>query len=139
MIEEIGTPENVESYVEKALKEKRKIPGFGHRVYKTYDPRSKVLKEYARKLSLKMNDAKYFPIAEKLEKVVVEKLAHKKIFPNVDLYSGIVYKLLGFPKEIYTAIFAIARVVGWTAHVIEYTKSNKDNKTVRRLCWTYER
>lgn len=133
MIEEIGIPENVEDYVEKALKEKRKIPGFGHRVYKTYDPRSKVLREYARKLSLKMNDTKYFPVAEQLEKIVVEKLAHKKIFPNVDLYSGIVYKLLGFPKEIYTAIFAIARVVGWTAHVIEYTKSNK----IIRPCGVY--
>lgn len=133
MIEDIGLPENVESYVEEALKEKRKIPGFGHRVYKTYDPRSKVLREYARKLSSKMDDIKYFPVTEKLEKVVVEKLAHKKIFPNVDLYSGIVYKLLGFPKEIYTTIFAIARVVGWTAHIIEYNKFNK----IIRPCGVY--
>jgi len=133
MVEEIDLVENVENFVETALKEKRKIPGFGHRVYKTYDPRSIVLKEYAKELSLKLGDTKYYPITEKLEEVVIKKLGHRKIFPNVDLYSGIVYKLLGFAKELFTVIFALARVVGWTAHVIEYTSENK----IIRPCGIY--
>ena len=125
MLEEIGRPEKAEKYIMNALKEKKKIMGFGHRVYKTMDPRAKILKEYAIKLSDKYNDRRLIDIALKVEEVMKREVSKKGIYPNVDFYSGIVYKFLGIPKDLYTPVFAIARVVGWTAHVLEYTEANR--------------
>lgn len=126
MLDEIGSIENVERYVEKSLKIKRKIMGFGHRVYKTYDPRAIFIKKLLEKLITdRSNDSyKYFEMAKKLEEVLTNNPV-KRLYPNIDLYSGIFYNHLGFPKEMFTALFALSRVVGWTAHVIEYTKDNK--------------
>ncbi|RKZ01475.1 MAG: citrate synthase [Candidatus Hydrothermota bacterium] len=125
MIEEIGSVENVEPYIKNALAQRRRIMGFGHRVYKTYDPRARILKEYARKLSQKSGQTKWFEIAEKIEEVVIRELGAKGVFPNVDFYSAIVYKMLDLPKEIFTPLFAAARVAGWTAHVLEYLQNNR--------------
>ena len=108
-----------------AIKEHRRVMGFGHRVYKAYDPRARILKEYAERLSKEKKNTKWTQIAEKIEEVMIREKGKKGIFPNVDFYSGIIYNLLGFPKEVFTPIFAIARVVGWTAHVLEYLQSNR--------------
>ncbi len=125
MLQEIGTVENVEPYILNALKEHRRIMGFGHRVYKAYDPRARILKGYAERLSREKGDTRWLEIAEKIEEIMIREKGKKGIFPNVDFYSGIIYNLLGFPKEVFTPIFAIARVVGWTAHVLEYLQANR--------------
>ncbi len=125
MLDEIGTPDKAEEYVLNALKEKRRIMGFGHRVYKTYDPRARILKEYAEYLSDKYGDRKYIEIGERIENIMIRELGKKGIFPNVDFYSGIVYQFLGIPRDLFTPIFAMARSVGWAAHVCEYTANNR--------------
>jgi len=125
MLDEIGTPDKAEEYVMNALKEKRRIMGFGHRVYKTYDPRARILKEYAEYLSDKYNDRKYIEIGERIEKIMIRELGKKGIFPNVDFYSGIVYQFLGIPRDLFTPVFAMARSVGWAAHVCEYVQNNR--------------
>ncbi len=125
MLDEIGTPDRVEEYVKNALMEKRRIMGFGHRVYKTYDPRARILKQYAEKLSDKYGDRKWISIGEKIEEMMIRELGKKGIFPNVDFYSGIVYSFLGIPRDLFTPVFAMARSVGWAAHVCEYTQNNR--------------
>ncbi len=127
MLREIGSIKNVKSWYANALKEKRKIMGFGHRVYKAYDPRARVLRPLAEYLA-KNNEQtkKLFGIAERLEREVISTLgAEKKIFPNVDFYSGIVYSALNIPPEMFTPIFAVSRVSGWTARVMEYLQNNR--------------
>ena len=125
MLDEIGSADKAEEYVLNALKEKRRIMGFGHRVYKTYDPRARILKEYAEYLSEKYEDRKYIKIGEKIEEIMIRELGKKGIFPNVDFYSGIVYHFLGIPRDLFTPVFAMARSVGWAAHVCEYTQNNR--------------
>ncbi len=125
MLDEIGTPDKAEEYVLNALSEKRRIMGFGHRVYKTYDPRARILKEYAEYLSNKYNDRRYIEIGERIEKIMIRELGKKGIFPNVDFYSGIVYQFLGIPRDLFTPVFAMARSVGWAAHVCEYVQNNR--------------
>jgi len=125
MLEEIGEPEKAEEYVKNALAQKKKIMGFGHRVYKAYDPRAKILKGFAKKLAYEKGFGKLFEIAEKVEEAMIKNLSHKGIFPNVDFYSGIVYSALGIPKDLFTPIFAMARVSGWAAHIIEYLRENR--------------
>jgi citrate synthase len=99
--------------------------GFGHRVYKNYDPRARILKEYARRMSEKTKFSRFFEINDKLERVMVERKGKQGIFPNVDLYSGIVYHQMGIATDLFTPLFAMARVAGWTAHVLEYWQDNK--------------
>ncbi len=126
MIMEIGSPDKAEEYVLKKLARKEKIMGFGHRVYKAYDPRARILKEYAKQLSEMKGYEQLYKIAEKVEEVVIRELgATKKVFPNVDFFSGIVYYSLGIPPDLFTSVFAISRIVGWTAHVLEYWTSNR--------------
>lgn len=125
MLQSIGDPKNVESYVDDALSKKVKMMGFGHRVYKNYDPRARILKEYARRLSERTKFSRFFKINDKLERAMVERKGKQGIFPNVDLYSGIVYHQMGIATDLFTPIFAIARVAGWTAHVMEYWQDNK--------------
>lgn len=124
MLDEIGSLDKAEKYVLNALRVKRRVMGFGHRVYKTYDPRARILKEYAEYLSNKYNDRKYIEIGKKIEEVMIRELGKKGIFPNVDFYSGIVYHFLGIPRDLFTPVFAMARSVGWAAHVCEYTTNN---------------
>ncbi|RKZ25458.1 citrate synthase [bacterium] len=125
MLDEIGSVDRAEEYVLDALAHHRKIMGFGHRVYKSYDPRARILKEYAKSLSEKNNDMRYFEIGDKIEEVMIREVGKKGIFPNVDFYSGIVYHFLGIPRDLFTPIFAMARVVGWSAHVLEYLQANR--------------
>ncbi|BAY11333.1 citrate synthase [Calothrix sp. NIES-2098] len=125
MLEEIGSVANVRPYVEDLLQRKAKIMGFGHRVYKVKDPRATILQELAEKLFSKYGDDKYYEIAQEMERVVAEKLGHKGIYPNVDFYSGLVYRKMGIPTDLFTPIFAIARVAGWLAHWKEQLEENR--------------
>jgi citrate synthase len=122
MLMEIGTLENIEPWLDNALEEKRKIMGFGHRVYKVTDPRAKHLKRMSREWGERAQEKKWFQMSEKIEQLMMEK---KGINPNVDFYSASTYYTMGFEPDMYTPIFAVARMVGWTAHVIEQLKDNR--------------
>lgn len=122
MLKKINKPENVTPFVNKILLSHGRIMGYGHRIYKTYDPRAKILKKMAEKLSIKNNDTKFIQIGGKLEKIMAEK---KNIYPNVDFYSAIVYHNLKLSNELYSPIFAIARSSGWLAHILEQYQNNR--------------
>lgn len=122
---EIRDKEKVEEYLMKKLETGQRIMGFGHRIYKTFDPRAKILKEYAKLLTKEKGIYNLYEIAERVEEVGIRILGKKGIYPNVDFYSGLVFYSLGFEPEFFPTIFASARVVGWTAHVMEYLKDNK--------------
>ncbi|MEW6079448.1 MAG: citrate/2-methylcitrate synthase [Thermodesulfobacteriota bacterium] len=127
MLHEIGKVENVAPWVHQKLTKKEKIPGFGHRVYKAYDPRARILGPLAEFL-VKGNPGmeKTYQTATALEKTLLSKwAAEKKIFPNVDFYSGIVYSCLGIDFALFTPLFAASRVAGWTARVVEYIENNR--------------
>lgn len=126
MIGEIGSKENVQPYIEGKLARKEKIMGVGHRVYRTGDPRGAVLKTYIKKLCETGNvDKKTIDISEEIERVVGEKLAQKKLHPNVDFHSGIVFDAICIPIDLYTPVFAMGRVAGWLAHWMEQLKTNR--------------
>ena len=125
MLEDIGSVENVKPYVENLIANKQKIMGFGHRVYKVKDPRAKILQELAVELFNETGHDRYYDLALELEKVVEAKLGQKGIYPNVDFYSGLVYRKLGIPSDLFTPIFAIARVAGWLAHWKEQLAINR--------------
>ena len=125
MLEEIGLIDRVLPYVEECIANKKKIMGFGHRVYKVKDPRAKILQELAQQLFDETGHDHYYDLALELEKVVEAKLGAKGIYPNVDFYSGLVYRKLGIPRELFTPIFAIARVAGWLAHWKEQLAVNR--------------
>jgi len=121
MLLDIGEIEKVEPWIKEKMKKGEKIMGMGHAVYKTYDPRAQVLKELSRKLAEKTGKP-WFKITEKVENVTVSEMKKNKgkdIYPNVDLYSASLYYMLNIPMDLNTPIFAISRVVGWAAHIIE--------------------
>src|SRR6478752_9296011 len=122
MLEEIGSPDKVDAYVEKALAEKKKIMGIGHRVYKTLDPRAPHLRDMAIKLSEKLGEPKWIRMSERIAKLMKEK---KDLNANVDFYSATVYYSLGIPTDLFTPIFAIARCSGWCAQVLEQLEDNR--------------
>jgi citrate synthase len=125
MLEEIGSVANVRPYIEGLIASKQKIMGFGHRVYKVKDPRATILQELAEQLFAELGHDDYYDIALEVEKVVAENLATKGIYANVDFYSGLVYRKLGIPADLFTPIFAIARVAGWLAHWKEQLEANR--------------
>ncbi|MGC1309225.1 MAG: citrate synthase [Phormidesmis sp.] len=125
MLKEIGSVENVRPYIEKRIANREKIMGFGHRVYKVKDPRAAILQKLVEQLFDKEGRDAYYDIALELELVVEEKLGHKGVYPNVDFYSGLVYRKLGIPTDLFTPIFAIARVAGWLAHWKEQIGKNR--------------
>ena len=125
MLEKIGSVEAVEAWVEERVAAKAKIMGFGHRVYKTKDPRSTNLQLLAREMFETHGRTPIYDIALELEKQVVARLGQKGIYPNVDFFSGIVYQKMGIPTDVFTPIFAIARVAGWLAHWDEQMQDNR--------------
>ncbi len=125
MLEEIGSVENVRPFLDDRLQRKAKIMGFGHRVYKVKDPRAIILQQLAEQLFEKFGHDKYYDIATELERAVEEKLGGKGIYPNVDFYSGLVYRKLGIPTDLFTPVFAISRVAGWLAHWKEQLNENR--------------
>ena len=122
MLQEIGSPEKVDAWVDEALTQHKKIMGIGHRIYKTLDPRAPHLKEMAVKLSDKIGEPKWIQISERIAEIMLQK---KNLHANVDFYSATVYYSLGIPTDLFTPIFAIARMAGWTAHVLEQLSDNR--------------
>ncbi len=120
-----SSPQNVRRWAEDKLARKEKIMGFGHRVYKAKDPRATVLQGLATKLFEKFGASPIYAVATELEKQMEQLVGHKGIYPNVDFYSGIVYEKMGIPVDLFTPIFAIARVSGWLAHLLEQLQDNR--------------
>src|SRR5207248_195110 len=125
MLDQIGKVENVKPWLEDAVTNKKKIMGFGHRVYKVKDPRASVLQELAEHVFAETGRPPLYKLATELESVAAGILGPKGIYPNVDFYSGIVYQNLGITRDLFTPIFAISRVAGWLAHWLEQLKNNK--------------
>jgi citrate synthase len=126
MLRHIGSPDNVKDWYERAQARKAKIMGMGHRVYKVYDPRARILGPIVGYLARRNKDtAVLYRTAKALENEAAGTLGRKGIFPNVDFYSGMVYSALGIPDEMFTPIFAVSRVSGWTARILEYLKDNR--------------
>jgi citrate synthase len=122
MLLEIGTPENAEAWVKDALATKKKIMGFGHREYKSGDPRATILTEHGRELSDRLGDTKWGRMAAIVEEAM---LREKGLKPNVDFPTSYIYYMMNLPIPIYTPIFAIARITGWSANVIEQLDNNR--------------
>lgn len=121
MLLEIGEIDKVEPWIKEKISHGERIMGMGHAVYKTYDPRAQVLKELSRKLAEKTKEP-WFDMTEKVETTTISEMKKQKgrdIYPNVDLYSASIYYMLKIPVDLNTPIFAISRVVGWAAHIIE--------------------
>ncbi|NJO04367.1 MAG: citrate synthase [Chloroflexaceae bacterium] len=119
---EIGDINNIEPYMQRAFSEKRKIMGFGHAVYKVDDPRSYWLRKYAHELAAEKGNTKWIEMSEKVREVVQ---ANRPLIVNVDFYSASLYYVMGIPLDLFTPLFAISRVAGWTAHVYEQYSNNK--------------
>jgi len=124
MFREIGSVANVRPYIERKLAAKQKIMGLGHREYKVKDPRAIILQKLVQKIFDHSGKSPLYEIALETERVGTERLASKGIHPNVDFYSGIVYEKMGIDRDLFTPVFALARVVGWLAHWIEQLKDN---------------
>ena len=119
---EIGRIENAEEFIRRALSEKRKIMGFGHAVYRTEDPRATHLRKFSQEMGERGGDTRWYEISRKIEAVMMRE---KGLYPNVDFFSASMYYMMGIPLELYTPIFAVSRISGWTAHVLEQYADNK--------------
>ena len=115
-------PERAEAYVRAKLARKEKISGFGHRVYRTEDPRATHLRRFSKLLGEKAGEPQWFEMSQRIEAVVT---GEKKLYPNVDFYSASMFYSLGIPVDLYTPIFAVSRISGWTAHVLEQYANNR--------------
>jgi citrate synthase len=122
MLLEIGEVEQAEPYVRDALAQKKKIMGFGHRVYRTKDPRAYILEEMSGELGRRAGETKWFEMSQVIERLVNEA---KGLWPNVDFYSASAYYVMGIPTDLYTPIFAVSRMAGWTAHILEQMDNNR--------------
>lgn len=122
MTKEIGSPENAEKYILSKLASKQKIMGFGHRVYRTMDPRAQILKDMASKFVTTDEEVKYFQILKIAEEVMKRE---RNLYPNVDLYSGLALNHVGVPSYLFTPFFAVGRTPGWLAHVLEQYSDNR--------------
>jgi citrate synthase len=122
MLQEIGSPDKVDAFIDDALAQKKKIMGIGHRVYKVLDPRAPHLKRMAQILSSQLGEPKWIQMSERIAELMLEK---KGLNANVDFYSATVYYSLGIPTDLFTPIFAIARTAGWTAQVLEQLADNR--------------
>ncbi len=122
VVEKIKSPQNAEAWIKKAMADKMRLMGFGHRVYRVEDPRAKHLRRLATELGQQAGDTSSVDILNIVARAVTEA---KRIYPNVDLYSGAAYKTMGIPTDQFTPIFAMSRVVGWAAHVMEQHANNR--------------
>jgi citrate synthase len=125
LFEQWGTPERTPDAVRELLERKAKLFGFGHPLYRAYDPRALILKALSEELSHDAEGPNWFAITDAAERTVFEE---KHLYPNVDLYSASVYRYLGIPTDLFTPVFAASRTAGWAAHVLE---QHSDNKIIR--------
>jgi citrate synthase len=122
VLREVGEVNRVESFLRDAFAKKTKIMGFGHRVYKTGDVRARILKEYAQKHAAATNNTKWETMADQIETIMAKE---KNMFPNLDWPAGRLYHAMGLEVPLYTPIFVMSRVAGWSAHVIEQLDNNR--------------
>ena len=135
MLEQIGSLDEVDAYVERVKRGEVKLQGFGHRVYKNYDPRAKIIKETADEVFEITGRSPLLDIALKLEDVALsdEYFTSRRLYPNVDFYSGLIYQAMGFPVEMFTVLFAIPRTSGWLAHWVELLEQDQKIARPRQL------
>ena len=131
MLQEIDGFDAVESYVMNKLQNKERVMGFGHRVYKAYDPRATYLKTFAEGIAEDTGNIDLFTMSKKIESIMEREVGVKGIYPNVDFYSATTYYSLGIDLDQFTPLFAMSRVAGWTAHCLEYLE---DNRLIRPRC-----
>ena len=122
LISQFKTPEQAEQGIKEMLANKMKIMGFGHRVYKSSDPRSDIIKAWSQKLSIHARDAYLFAVSERIEKVMRDE---KKLFTNLDFYSATTYHFCGIPTSLFTPVFVMSRLTGWSAHIFEQRENNR--------------
>lgn len=122
MLQEIGSLDKVDHFVDQAIVTKKKIMGIGHRIYKNGDPRAHILKKMSKKLCDETGHDEWFAMSERIETLMAEK---KSLTPNVDFYSATLYYAMGIPIDLFTPIFAMSRVAGWCAHALEQWKVNR--------------
>ncbi len=122
MLEAIGSPDRAEAYVQQILAQRQRVMGFGHRVYKAEDPRATILRQVCRELARRKHQPRWYEIANKVAETVWNA---KHLFPNVDFFSAPVQHMLGIPTDLFTVVFALSRVSGWTAHVMEQHANNR--------------
>ncbi|MFQ5893476.1 MAG: citrate/2-methylcitrate synthase [Nitrospinota bacterium] len=125
MLNEIGSPDKVDEYVDNVIEKKIKIMGFGHRVYKAYDPRARIFGRHSQALCEAAGKPELYEIAKRVEDKVIAAYGEKGIFPNVDYYSGTIYHCLGIETAMFTPLFAVSRVAGWVARILEYLPQNR--------------
>ena len=122
MLEVMGDPARAEAWVSDAFAQKKKIMGFGHAVYRTEDPRATHLRRLSRQIGEEKGERRWFDLSERVEAVV---RAQKGLYANVDFYSASLYRALGIPTDLFTPVFAVSRVAGWTAHILEQLGNNR--------------
>ena len=122
MLIEIDDPAKIDAWVDDALASKKKIMGIGHAVYKTEDPRATWLRKFSKQMADKKGESKWYEMSQRIEQLMLEK---KGMYPNVDFYSASTYYLMGIPLDLYTPIFAVSRISGWTGHILEQYGNNK--------------
>ena len=125
MLEEVGSPDNAGAFLDEAIAAKRKVMGFGHREYKVKDPRAVILQALVEEMFDRFGHDDLYDVARAIEREAESRLGPKGIYPNVDFYSGLVYRKLGIPRDLFTPVFAIARVAGWLAHWREQLGANR--------------
>jgi citrate synthase len=132
MLDEIGTVKNVPAFIEKVKKGDGRLMGFGHRVYKSYDPRAKLIKRVADDVFKQTGLNPKLDIAIELERIALsdEYFISRKLYPNVDFYSGLIYQAMGYPTDYFTVLFSVGRLPGWLAQWEEMLK-DKDQKIAR--------
>jgi citrate synthase len=135
MLKTIGSIDNVESYVQAVKRGETRLQGFGHRVYKNYDPRARIIKQTADEVFEVTGKSPLLDIALKLEEVALADayFVDRKLYPNVDFYSGLIYQAMGFPMDMFTVLFAIPRTAGWLAHYIELLETDSRIYRPRQL------
>ena len=131
MLQEIDSIDDVEDYVMSKLNDNTRVMGFGHRVYKAYDPRATYLKTFAEGIAEDTGNMNLFNMSKKIEEIMNREVGSKGIYPNVDFYSATTYFSLGIDLDLFTPLFAMSRVSGWTAHCLEYLQ---ENRLIRPRC-----